>query len=93
MDPLTTKCGGGGSVGGTYGGHTANFFPLSFLIDFFILSEIGFLFKENYWEPKICCSDWDISKKTFFIIPLPTLGCVAQTTHAQKIRSWQGFWV
>ena len=60
---LTTKC---GEVGGTYAPPPANFFPLSFLIDFFILSEIGFLFKENYWEPKICCSDWDISKKHFF---------------------------
>ena len=27
-------------------------------------------------------------KNTFFTTPPPTLGCVAQTTHAQKIRSW-----
>ena len=65
------------------------FFALSFLIDFFSgLSGICSHHYENYRELKISCSDWDISEKHFFALPPPTLGSVAQTTHAWKFCSW-----
>ena len=60
------------------------------LFDWFFssLSAICFLFKENHWESPTYCSYWNISQKHFFALRPPTLGSVAQTTHAQKIRSW-----
>ena len=65
-----------------------NFFPLSFLIDFLFCRKSASHSRKIIENRKFAIQIEIFPKNTFFTIPPPTLGCVAQTTHAQKIRSW-----
>ena len=69
-------------------------FALSFLIDFFRgCREYAPIIRKIIEKWKFAVQIEILQKNTFFALPPPTLGSVAQTTHAWKFCSWQGFWV